>query len=194
MSSAGKEGLLSVMGDYTQIEILAMVARCSSQAYDEITPIIHTKLSNAEEMRKTALRFYPALKELQDGHKAVYYRWLVQHQLNYTLNNEAMRGFVFAFLRGEDQKFSVAAIYPAMRTAEGRRCIIEATRLCERIDTTLAARAKELRETVGRDMSLRFVIRRNREAFCQHRLRNTLGDDPRAPVPHLIPLPRDGAP
>jgi hypothetical protein len=81
--------------------------------------------------------------------------------------------FVLMTLHGELQRTAVLYIYPAMRSAEGRRIIIEATRFYEVLYPNLAARARELRETVGRDMGLRFVIRRNREAFCQHR--NTRG-------------------
>jgi hypothetical protein len=189
-----KPTLLSVMGDYTDPEILAMVARCSKGAHDKIKLLLYTKLSNAEEMRKMALRFYPSLKELQKGEEAVHYRLFAQHPLNYTLEIEPMKGFILATLRGEYRKYSVVYIYPAMRTAEGRRCLIEAIRFWEEHDSNFAVRAKELRETIGRDMGLRFVIRRNREAFCQHRFRNTPGDDSGALVPHLLPLPRDGAP
>ena len=54
----------------------------------------------------------------------------------------------------------------------------------------------ELKELVNRDMATRLMIRAKREAFCrrQNGLRNTLGDDSGALVPHLLPLPRDGAP
>ena len=159
--------LLGVMGVMsTDTEVLAMVARCSRQAYTTLTPLLERKLRNAGEMHKTALRFYPALKELPEDYTAAYYRKLVQHPVDYTLDHAWIQAFVLTTLKGELLGTAIMYIYPAMRSAEGRRSIINATQLYENRHPKLAAAAASLRETVGRDMGLRFVIRRNREAFC----------------------------
>ena len=159
--------LLGVMGVMSiDTEVLAMVARCSRQAYTTLTPLLEMKLRNAGEMHKTALRFYPALKELPEDYTAAYCRMLVQHPVDYTLDHAGIKAFVLATLEGELLRTAIMYIYPAMRSAEGRRSIINATQLYENRHPKLAAAAASLRETVGRDMGLRFVIRRNREAFC----------------------------
>jgi hypothetical protein len=196
MSSESKPDILRIMGDFMPPEILAMVARCSKQALKSITPLLQMKLQNEEEMRQMVLRFYPSITRLPVDADLAYYKYMIHGRINRNIDD--IRTIVQYVLTGYSDRFVEGCIHLTMRSPLGRREIIDALwfwHLISRGPSKLR-RAMELKELVNRDMATRLMIRAKREAFCrrQNGLRNTLGDDSGALVPHLLPLPGDGAP
>ena len=57
--------LLDVMSDFTQPEILALVARCSRSARAHVTPLLEIKKSNRAEMYQLITRLFPGIKDLK---------------------------------------------------------------------------------------------------------------------------------
>ena len=57
--------LLDAMGDFTQPEILALVAKCSRTARARLTPLLEIKKSSKAEMYHLITRLFPGIKDLK---------------------------------------------------------------------------------------------------------------------------------
>ncbi len=175
MSSASKPGiLLSVIaGDYMPPETLALVARCSKQAHESITPLLRMKLQSADEMRKMVLRFYPTISAvLPEEAEVEYYRGLIYFTVTPAPNFEELHLSVGSMLlTPSDNQRVLGHVYSAMRSAEGRRSIMRSIGDWQNVGLApeVYARGEDLKDTVHRDFAIRFLISSRREALCRRR-------------------------
>jgi hypothetical protein len=108
--------LLDAMGDFTQPEILALVAKCSRTARARLTPLLNVKKSDKAEMHQLVKRLFPDIKDLEDPA---------------AMPNSSMYTWILDAYFSPDQhyfKFEdlMKDIVPEMRSAAGRRMLLRA--------------------------------------------------------------------
>jgi hypothetical protein len=130
-------GLLSVMGDYTDIQTLALVARCSNKAHIAITPLLNKKMESRAERNKLFSRLFPgaSVLNLKSFGNADYYSMLLnRYFVTCSVPHQAeVTHWVGKMLDGYedhtiDNQYAVTDVMKAMKSAEGRRRILVAVR------------------------------------------------------------------
>ena len=130
-------GLFSVMGDYTDIQTLALVARCSKQAHTALMPFLIKKMENKGERKRLFSRLFrgSVIKYLPTNEKADYYSVLLnQYFVTCTVPHQAeVTHWVGKMLDGygdhtNDNQYAVRDVMKAMKSALGRRRILVAAK------------------------------------------------------------------
>ena len=130
-------GLLSVMGDYTDIQTLALVARCSNTARLAITPLLNKKMESRAERNKLFSRLFPgaSVLNLKSFGNADYYSMLLnRYFVTCSVPHQAeVTHWVGKMLDGyedhtNDNQYAVRDVMKAMKSALGRRRILVAAK------------------------------------------------------------------
>ena len=129
--------IFDVMGDFTDIQTLALVARCSKNAHIAITPLIDKKMESRAERNKLFSRLFPgsSVLNLKSSGNANYYSTLLnRYFVTCSVPHQAeVTHWVGTMLDGYqnhtiDNKYTVKDVIKAMKSAEGRRRILVAVR------------------------------------------------------------------
>ena len=127
--------LLDAMGDFTQPEILALVAKCSRTARARLTPLLNVKKSDKAEMHQLVKRLFPDIKDLEDPAatpNSSMYTWILdayfspdQRTLPQYCEVVHKIGTICSkhYFKFEDL---MKDIVPEMRSAAGRRMLLRA--------------------------------------------------------------------
>jgi hypothetical protein len=124
------------MGDFTDIQTLALVSRCSKKAHTALTPLCNIKMESKQERDKLFFKLFrgKTICSLKENEKAVYYSMLlnryfvtpynVPHQFEVTQwVGVALDGYADNLYTAEH---AVRYVMKAMKSAQGRRRILVA--------------------------------------------------------------------
>ena len=171
--------LLDAMGDFTQPEIIALVAKCSRTARDRLNPLLEIKKSDKAEMYHLITRLFPSIRDLAHHSQLVdasLYNWLLDGY--FAPNQDKLPRYCEVVYRiGNirskcNYKFEALLqdIVPEMQTVYGRRMLLSAVdewiKVAKRIGrmnyANRAAKNKELqflerfKDTVLNDFAVRY--------------------------------------
>lgn len=126
--------LLCVMDDFTDIQTIALVSRCSKKAHIALTRILNTKMESKQERDKLFFKLFrgKTIHSLKENEKAGYYSMLlnryfvtpynVPHQFEVTQwVGVALDGYADNIYNAEH---AVGYVMKAMKSAQGRRRIL----------------------------------------------------------------------
>ena len=129
--------IFDVMGDFTDIQTLALVARCSKQMHKAITPLLDKKMECKKERKKLFSRLFrgAVISYLKTTEKASYYSMLLNryfvtcsapHQTEVThWVGKMLDGYQDHTI---DNQYAVRDVMKALKSALGRRRILVAVR------------------------------------------------------------------
>jgi hypothetical protein len=128
-------GLLCVMGDFHDIQTLALVSRCSKKAHTTLIPLVNRKMGNKEERRKLWVRLFPGATfyYTKDNAEAGYYiellnRYFVTCSVPQQAKVTHLVGIMLDGYQDHtiDSEYVVRKVKKAMKSAQGRRRILVA--------------------------------------------------------------------